>query len=168
MVKIFLSLGSNLGDREGFLRKAADLLKENGVRILKKSSIYESEPIGESEEGKICGWFLNQVLVAETSLRPEGLLNLCEEIEKALGRTKKSIIKNDREVFYSRVIDIDILLYGEEKISLDNLVIPHPRMNERRFVLIPLVEIEPSFGPLFTACADSANVRLYESNHSSS
>lgn len=163
MIKVFLSLGSNLGDRGFFLRKAANLLNEKGVKIFKKSLIYESEPVGESADNWDGRWFLNQVLEVETLLAPVELLALCENIEKELGRTQKSFVKKGKRFFYSRVIDVDILLYGEEKILKHNLIIPHPRMNERRFVLIPLTEIEPRFAPLLKTCIDSANVRLYES-----
>ena len=127
----FLSLGTNIGDREGFLQLAISGLNvEQEIRILKASSIYETKPVGLEEQAD----FLNMVLVVETSLTPSKLLQQCQEIEAIIGR--------ERTVRWGpRTIDIDILLYDNEIIESENLIIPHPRMHERAFVLVPLVEV---------------------------
>ncbi len=129
---IFLGLGSNVGDREKNLHAAVDLLKENQVRIIRLSTIIETSPVGGVPQGD----FLNAVLKAETDLNPEELLALCQSIEKKLGRIKT--VRNG-----PRTIDLDILYYAQEKIVTPELIIPHPRIQERDFVLIPLKEIAP-------------------------
>jgi 2-amino-4-hydroxy-6-hydroxymethyldihydropteridine diphosphokinase len=131
-VKVFLSLGSNLGDRRGELDRAVEKLQERGIVIEETSSIYESEPTDKADQP----WFLNLVLRAETSLPPDELLRACKDVEREVGR-------RPGVRFGPRLIDIDILLYGDEVIATQELGIPHPRMHERRFVLVPLLEIEP-------------------------
>lgn len=138
---VYLSLGSNISDRIGFLANAENLLNENGIYTIKKSKIYETEPWNDGtkiapsdESGQM--WFLNQVIEAETSFVPDELLKVSQEIEKQLGRTKK-------HHWGPREIDIDILLYGNTVIDTPDLTIPHRHMYDRQFVLIPLLEIEP-------------------------
>ena len=144
--EIYLSLGSNLGDRQSYLEKATQRLADLiGLELLARSSIYSSEPIGRSED---CPEFLNMVLKINCNLPPEQLLDNTERLEQALGRTSKGFNVN-------RVIDIDILLFGNRIFSNDRLEIPHPRMNERAFVLLPLLEIDsklvnPHSGNLFS------------------
>ena len=129
--RAYLGLGSNIGDRAANLREAIRLLSEN-VRIKKVSSLYETEPIGYLDQG----WFLNAAVGIETQLRPRGLLRLIQDIERALGR--------ERTLRWGpRTIDIDILLYDNERVDEPDLEIPHPRLGERLFVLEPLLEIWP-------------------------
>ena len=129
-IKIYLGLGSNLGNRQENLDWALDLLSQR-VRMGKVSSVYETEPVGNLNQPR----FLNIVCEAYTRLEPEQLLVLGKGIETKLGRTGKS---ND-----PRPIDIDVLFYGDRVIDTPELVIPHPRLHERAFVLIPLAEIAP-------------------------
>lgn len=131
LIRVYLGLGSNLGDRQHNLARAVELLAEK-VSIEKLSSLYETEPIGYREQP----WFLNAVCEATTSLTPEELLTLAKEIEAALGRLPS--FPNA-----PRPIDIDILFYGNEIIHSPQLTIPHPRLEERVFVLLPLAEIAP-------------------------
>jgi 2-amino-4-hydroxy-6-hydroxymethyldihydropteridine diphosphokinase len=131
----FLALGSNLGDRERNLENALERVEAGGVRVLVRSSIYETAP----QEFLDQPWFLNQVLKAETGLFPLQLLRLAQRVEREMGRERgpAAIPKGPR------LIDIDILLFGQTVIDTPQLVIPHPAMIERRFVLEPLVEIAP-------------------------
>src|SRR5262249_29254727 len=122
-----------LGDRAVNLRAAIDALAEAGVRVKKNSSFYETEPVDYLEQP----WFLNCAVEAETSLAPLDLLHALRKIESQLG-SKKEFAKGPR------ILDMDILLYGEQTISSPELQIPHPRMLERNFVLAPLAEIAPN------------------------
>ncbi len=132
--RIFLSLGSNLGNRKINLSKALRFIEEKDIRIKKVSSIYKTPPWGKKDQPE----FLNQVIEAETEVSPKKLLNTCKEIEKKMGRKKG-------ERWGPRIIDIDILFYGEKIIKEENLTIPHPLITERAFVLLPLYEIAPDF-----------------------
>src|SRR5216683_899482 len=129
----YLSLGSNVGDREKNLRVAIDALPHAGVAIAKVSSFYETEPVDFLDQP----WFLNCVVEAETHFDPFILLRALREIETKMG-SKKVVAKGPR------LIDMDILLYGSETIDTPDLQIPHPRMHLRRFVLTPLAEIAPN------------------------
>ncbi len=128
--KVFLSLGSNVGNRIGNILKAIDLLRGLG-EIRKVSTVYESEPWGVSDQPP----FLNCVVLMETSLLPEELLGELKKIERIVGR-------KERFRWGPREIDIDILLYDDEVVELPNLSIPHPHMTDRDFVLYPLLELE--------------------------
>ena len=128
--KLYLSLGSNIGDREQNLRSAMDELPHAGVAITRVSSFYETEPVDLLEQP----WFLNCAVEAETHFDPFMLLKALREIETKMG-TKKLVAKGPR------LIDMDILLYGSEAIDTPELQVPHPRMHLRRFVLVPLAEI---------------------------
>ncbi len=128
-VEVYFGLGSNLGDRQGNLEKALDLLSQR-LRMGQVSSIYETRPIGNREQPD----FLNLVCQIYTRLSPEGLLTLAKSIESKLGRASG-------KSGAPRSIDIDILFYGDQTVETPGLVIPHPRLTERLFVLIPLVEI---------------------------
>lgn len=132
--RAYLALGSNLGDREKHLEDALALLVERGISVLKKSSVYETAPQGFTDQG----WFLNMVVAAECRLFPVHLLAALQSIERQLGRNREAGPR-----FGPRVIDLDVLLYGTSIINSANLVVPHPRMWERRFVVEPLVEIAP-------------------------
>jgi 2-amino-4-hydroxy-6-hydroxymethyldihydropteridine diphosphokinase len=127
---VYLSLGSNIGDREQNLLSAIDELPHAGVAIAKVSSFYETEPVDLREQP----WFLNCVVVAETHFDALMLLRALREIETKMG-SKKLVAKGPR------LIDMDILLYGSETIDTPELQVPHPRMHLRRFVLVPLAEI---------------------------
>ncbi|WP_083034545.1 2-amino-4-hydroxy-6-hydroxymethyldihydropteridine diphosphokinase [Sporosarcina ureae] len=144
MNSAYLSLGSNIGDRLEHLQQAAQLLNEHpSINVLQVSSVYETEPVGLTEQAK----FLNIVVRLETALEATELLSACQSIENKLGRMRK--IR-----WGPRTVDLDILLYNEEHIQLENLIIPHLRMQERAFVLVPLVEINedvknPTTGKLY-------------------
>jgi 2-amino-4-hydroxy-6-hydroxymethyldihydropteridine diphosphokinase len=132
MKTAWLSLGSNVGDREANLREAVRRLEAEGIHVRRESSLYETEPQDLRDQP----WFLNSVVEVETALFPRQLLGCVRKIEKALGR-KRTVAKGPRS------IDIDILLYGSFVIQTADLEIPHPRMSERRFVLEPLAELAP-------------------------
>jgi 2-amino-4-hydroxy-6-hydroxymethyldihydropteridine diphosphokinase len=129
-VTVYLGLGSNLGERRDNLERALELLSQR-LRLDKVSSLYDSEPVGNIEQPR----FLNLACQANTTLSPQGLLALAKGIEVKMGRTGGSGAP--------REIDIDILFYGDQVIQTPELVIPHPRLTERAFVLVPLVEIAP-------------------------
>jgi 2-amino-4-hydroxy-6-hydroxymethyldihydropteridine diphosphokinase len=156
---LYLGLGSNVGDRLDNLCAALDRLVEGGVAIRRVSSLYETEPVGYREQG----WFLNAVAEAETELGPEGVLALIQRVEAELGR--KRTIPNG-----PRTVDLDILLWGDLAIDEDELQIPHPRLNERLFVLAPLCELNPALrhprlgvdmAQLQAALAGGSEVRIW-------
>jgi 2-amino-4-hydroxy-6-hydroxymethyldihydropteridine diphosphokinase len=130
-VTAYLGLGSNLGDRQANLDRALDFLSQR-LRVEKVSPVYDSEPVGNVEQPR----FLNLVCQVTTNLSPEALLALVKGIENKLGRWGGA---SDTP----RTIDIDILLYGDQVVKTPELVIPHPRMTKRAFVLVPLAEIAP-------------------------
>ena len=133
MKTVYLSLGSNVGDREQNITRAIAMMTERGIRIVRPSSMFETEPVGLPAQG----WFLNCAVEAETDLMPRQLLHTIQRIEHELGRRR--MVANG-----PRTIDIDILLFGTSIIHSPELDVPHPRMTERRFVLVPLNEIAPS------------------------
>lgn len=134
MKTAFLALGSNIGDREANLRTAVDLLQSDEIRVLRRSSLYETAP----QELLDQPWFLNAVVEIETSLFPLQLLARIREIEREMGR-RRVTPKGPRN------IDIDILFYGRSVIATAELEVPHPGIAQRRFVLEPLAEIAPDF-----------------------
>jgi 2-amino-4-hydroxy-6-hydroxymethyldihydropteridine diphosphokinase len=131
LAMVYLGLGSNVGDRDEYIEQAVFLLEKNpNIQVIKRSSNYETEAEGGGDQAP----FINAAVEVRTKLDPHRLLEVCQEIETALGR--------EREVEWGpRTIDIDILLYGSEIISDDKLQIPHPLLHERMFVLRPLKEI---------------------------
>jgi len=131
---VYLGLGSNLGDRLAALAGGVAELEQEGVRLIERSSIYETEPVGIAEQP----WYLNQVVAGRTRHAPLELLERCLRIEARFGRERTEVR------FGPRFLDIDILLYGDQVIDQERLTVPHPRMHERRFVLVPLVEIAPA------------------------
>lgn len=130
----YLGLGSNLGNRLAFLRGARDtLVNRPEIELIQASSVYETEAVGGPPDNPL---FLNTVLQVQTSLNPRQLLETCLEIEDEFGRSRPAR-------WAPRTIDIDILFYADLLISEDDLTIPHPRLQERAFVLAPLIEIAP-------------------------
>ena len=134
-MRAYIGLGANLDDRLEQLQRAVDLLHgTKGIRVLRSSRIYETEPVGGPPQGH----YLNAVVELETDLAPRDLLLACLSVEERIGRA--------RGVRWGpRRIDVDVLTYGEEQIHLDDpdLTIPHPLMHERAFVLVPLAELDP-------------------------
>jgi 2-amino-4-hydroxy-6-hydroxymethyldihydropteridine diphosphokinase len=130
--EVYLALGSNIGDRFVSLKEAiASIEASPNMKVVNTSSIYETDPVGYEDQDQ----FLNMVIQVRTDLCPFELLNTCLEIEKILGRK--------RDIRWGpRTMDLDILLYNQENIDSEMLTIPHPRMHERAFVLIPLLEID--------------------------
>ncbi|MCR6545298.1 2-amino-4-hydroxy-6-hydroxymethyldihydropteridine diphosphokinase [Dehalobacterium formicoaceticum] len=159
----YLSLGSNLGNREDYLKQALDFLKEvPGIKVTGKSSLYQTDPVGYTEQD--C--FLNAVVSISTTLSPQELLKKTQEIERLLGR--------ERIIHWGpRTMDIDILLFNEEVLQEPDLIIPHPEMSHRRFVLVPLAELDqglmiPGVGPVdrtLESCEDSGMVSLFKKSN---
>ncbi|MBI4460056.1 MAG: 2-amino-4-hydroxy-6-hydroxymethyldihydropteridine diphosphokinase [Acidobacteria bacterium] len=159
MATVYLSLGSNLGDRLGSLRRACRALEKADVRLDHFSSVYETEPLDFAGQN----WFLNCVIEADTSLPPLNLLREAQRIEEELGRRRETPKG-------PRTIDVDILLYGDLVLASETLTLPHPRMTERKFVLEPLREIAPALRlpPTFKTVeqfygelCDSSQVRFF-------
>ncbi len=158
---IVLGLGSNVGDREAALEAALRFLGVRGFRSRARSSLNETEPVG----GPPQGWFLNAVAMGETELGPEALLAACLAVEAELGRV--------RDVPSGpRTLDLDILLYGDVVLETPELTLPHPRLHGRRFVLVPLAELDPSLrhpllgatvAELLARCPDGSRVVLRQS-----
>jgi 2-amino-4-hydroxy-6-hydroxymethyldihydropteridine diphosphokinase len=155
----YLSLGSNVGDRIGNLRAAIAALAGAGVHVLKVSAFYETEPVDYLQQG----WFLNCAVEGETDFPAGTLLPRLREIETHMG-SSKPIAKGPR------ILDIDILLFGAETIATPELQVPHPRMTQRRFVLVPLAEIAPQLRhpswhanvtELLAATTDRSEVRRF-------
>jgi 2-amino-4-hydroxy-6-hydroxymethyldihydropteridine diphosphokinase len=132
--QVHLSLGSNLGDRQANLRRAIEALERQDINVVKESSLYETAPQDVVEQP----WFLNMAVECQTRLFPLQLLTATQRIENELGRRRTGTVRRG-----PRTIDIDILLFGAAIMQTPKLVIPHPRMFERRFVLEPLLEIAP-------------------------
>ena len=128
----YLSLGSNLGDPAANIRQGLERMSSDEIRVLRLSSLFETEPRDYADQA----WFINAVAEVETSLSPCDLLSRLLEVEQQMGRVRT--IKNG-----PRILDIDIVYYGNEAITLPGLEIPHPRIRERRFVLEPLAELNP-------------------------
>jgi 2-amino-4-hydroxy-6-hydroxymethyldihydropteridine diphosphokinase len=157
--RVYLSLGSNLGDRAANLRAAIRSLAGAKLNVLKVSSFYETEPVGYLDQP----WFLNCVVEGETTRQPLELLGSFRSLEMIF-RSKKPFPNGPR------TLDIDILLYGELSLNTPELQIPHPRMLERKFVLVPLTEIAPKLQhptwranvrDLLAACKDPSEVRKF-------
>jgi len=134
-MKAYLSIGGNLGQRELNLEIALEELEKNVGKAAAISQVYETEPVGFQSDYK----FLNMVVILETLLNPFEILDQVRIIESNLGR------KRFADKYISRVIDIDIIFYGDQIINNEKLTVPHPRMHERNFVLVPFCDIEPDF-----------------------
>lgn len=133
MKPVYVSLGSNLGDRERNIARTIEALAVRCIRVTQRSSFYSTEPVDFETQH----WFLNCVVEVETNLMPRQLLRALEEIEREMGRRR--LVRRG-----PRVIDLDILLFGSSVVRAPELEIPHPRLAERRFVLVPLAEIAPA------------------------
>ena len=137
--KVYLGLGSNLGDREEIILKAISLIGERVGLVIRQSSLIETEPWGFESDNK----FLNGVILCETTLTPRQVLRATQKIERELGKLRKhSTRRTPLSIYHDRPIDIDILLYDDLTIDEPDLKIPHPLMHERDFVMIPLKEIQ--------------------------
>jgi 2-amino-4-hydroxy-6-hydroxymethyldihydropteridine diphosphokinase len=149
----YISIGSNIGDRLHHLAEAIRALHSHQqIEVVKVSSIYETAPVGYTEQAD----FLNLVLRVETSLDPYELLAACQDIENGLGRV--------REIRWGpRTVDLDILLFNNDNIEAENLLVPHPRMGERAFVLVPLLEIAPTIGHPVTGIPFAKDVPVDDS-----
>ncbi|MFJ6414881.1 2-amino-4-hydroxy-6-hydroxymethyldihydropteridine diphosphokinase [Terribacillus saccharophilus] len=133
MKQAWIALGSNIAPRETYLQQAIQTLNEHAeIKLNQVSTVYETDPVGYEEQDQ----FLNLVAEVETSLKPMELLHVCQKIEQDLGR--KRIIR-----WGPRTVDLDILLYSTENMNVEELTLPHQRMHERAFVLVPLAEIAP-------------------------
>ena len=150
----YVSFGSNLGNRLKNIKRGLHLIsRDYSITITKKSSLYETEPVGYENQG----WFLNGVVEIETHVSPHGLLSLLKKVERIMGR-KRRIRWGPRE------IDFDILLYDRKCVDTPSLTIPHPHMHERGFVLAPLVEITPRvIHPIFKKNAQQLLAKLADS-----
>jgi 2-amino-4-hydroxy-6-hydroxymethyldihydropteridine diphosphokinase len=132
----YVALGANLGDREASIRGAlAELATADGVEVVAVSSLVETDPVGYLDQPR----FLNGAAALETSLAPEQLLALLLAVERRFGREREGVPEQG-----PRTLDLDLLLYGSERIDRPGLRVPHPRLHERRFVLEPLAELDPS------------------------
>ncbi len=156
----YLLLGGNIGNRELTLQESVDLVAEKVGSIIARSPLYETEPWGFKNEQ----WFLNMALKVETKMSPSSLLTTLLQIEQSMGRNRQE------EKYSSRTIDIDILFFDDLIVNLTNLIIPHPFLHERRFVLAPLSDIasdlihpifDISIGELQKRCSDKLAVKIF-------
>jgi len=129
---IYLSLGSNMGNRLNHLKEAVKLLEKNGIKTLEESTVYETEPWGNKDQG----WFLNLIIEIETNLNPEKLLKKLLEIEQKMGRERN-------EKWGERIIDLDILYFNKNVHESIDLIVPHAGIPNRKFILIPMTELNP-------------------------
>ena len=160
---VFVLLGSNLGDREHLVNQACKMMGERCGEIVSKSHLYESEPWGfEAEQ-----WFLNQVVVINTQLSPDELMQTLLEIEKELGRDRNT----HQNGYVSRPMDLDILYFGNQIVDTQMVTVPHPRLHQRRFTLLPLCDVAPDYvhpimnktnRKLLEECVDTAMVNIYK------
>jgi len=153
---VFIGLGSNLGDREATIGRGLELLADRGFILERRSDLYLTEPV----DGPPQDWFVNGVARGTTGLAPEDLLAACQEVEHALGRVR--VVRNG-----PRSLDLDLLLYGDLVRDDHALTLPHPRLHERRFVLVPLCDVAPdlvhprlgvTFRALLASCPDTSRV----------
>lgn len=139
---IYLALGSNLGDKKKNISSAIELIEIHIGKMIALSSLYETQPVGFESDNS----FINAVCCISTQLEPLEILELTQKIERSLGRKSKSV----DQIYSDRIIDIDLLLFDNQIIEHPRLVIPHPRMHERDFMLTPLAEIAPNvIHPIF-------------------
>lgn len=145
--RAYIGLGSNEGDRLGYVQQAMQLLKDYpDIEVVECSSLYETEPIGNEYEE----WFVNAVAAIETDLSVKELLKVCKEIEKRLAALAgadgpETVHERLSGPIKSRIIDLDILFYGDKRVKLPELIVPHPGLTKRAYALVPLLEIAPEF-----------------------
>lgn len=153
MAIAYLSLGSNLGDRVGFVQHATSILSSNPeINIVATSSLYETEPWQMTSEN----WFVNAVIQISTTLEPETLLAECKRIEQSLGRIKNP---DEKGGYKDRTVDIDIIFYDKKIMKTEELTLPHPLFHKRVFMLVPMLEIAGDFvHPVF----DKTVEQLYD------
>ena len=163
MERCFILFGSNMGDKNKIYAQACLLINNRCGRIVAQSSAYESEPWGFEAKG----WFLNRLIVVETELEPKAMMRQLLDIEAELGRVRHP----EAGGYTSRTADLDILYYGSRIVLTDSLTIPHPRLHQRRFALLPLCEVVPEFvhpafnmtqTELLKRCFDFSEVRKIE------
>jgi 2-amino-4-hydroxy-6-hydroxymethyldihydropteridine diphosphokinase len=156
MVIAYVGVGANIGDRISYVQQAHRLLNDTeGIDVLESSSLYETEPVGYKEQE----WFINAVLKIDTSLSPEGFLEQCFRIEKQLGRARHPELPKNGP----RTIDLDILFYDDKIIDTEIIEIPHPRMHQRAYALVPLLELDADFvHPVFQKTISELHENLEE------
>ena len=146
-VRAFIGLGSNEGDRLGFVQQAMQFLKDHpDIEVVECSSLYETEPVGR----EYVEWFVNAVAAIETDLSARELLNVCKDIEMKLtrlagGESPEVIHETADGHIKARIIDLDILFFGEEELKTSYLTVPHPNIDRRAYALVPLLEIAPDW-----------------------
>jgi 2-amino-4-hydroxy-6-hydroxymethyldihydropteridine diphosphokinase len=157
---IYIAMGSNVGDRAAMLARAVEEMNRAGLRVLRESSLYATQPVG----GPPQAWFLNAVVEAETDWMPLRVLHALQKIERSMGR-RRTVLRGPR------TLDLDILFYGSSVIRSRELEVPHPRLPQRRFVLAPLAELAPALshpllhktiGELLAESIDSSQVRRWQ------
>lgn len=145
--RAYIGLGSNEGDRLGYVQQAMQLMKDHpNIEVVECSSLYETEPVGN----EYVEWFVNAVAAIETNLSARELMKVCKEIEKRLSAlagndgpvVRRESISGDGATT-SRIIDLDILFYGDKRVKLPELIVPHPQLTKRAYALVPLLEIAP-------------------------
>lgn len=151
MTRAYIGIGSNVGDRAAFCRRAVEALAASpGISVEAVSSLYETSPVGGPPQRS----YVNLVLRLETERSAREVLQVCQQVERTLGREPSDIR------WGPRVADLDILTFGEDKVNEPDLEIPHPRLTSRRFVLVPLLEIDPEaadpWGARYADCLDEA------------
>jgi len=156
MTIAYIGVGSNIGDRVGYVQQAHCLLNDtDGIKVIESSSLYETEPVGYKEQE----WFINAVLKTETNLSPEELLNQCFRIEKQLGRLRHPEFPKNGP----RTLDLDILFYDNKIINTEIMEIPHPRMHQRAYALVPLLELDSDLvHPVFNKTISDLHENLDE------
>lgn len=156
MTLAYIGVGSNIGDRIGYVQQAHSLLNyTDGIQVLESSSLYETEPVGYKDQE----WFINAVLKIETTLSPEELLHQCCRVETQLGRVRNcDSLKNG-----PRTLDLDILFYDNKVINNEILEIPHPRMHQRAYALVPILELDAELvHPVFNITISELHDNLEE------
>lgn len=157
---IYIAMGSNVGDRAAMLARAVEEMNRAGLRVLRESSLYATQPVG----GPPQAWFLNAVVEAETDWMPLRVLHALQKIERSMGR-RRTVLRGPR------TLDLDILFYASSVIRSRELEVPHPRLPQRRFVLAPLAELAPALshpllhktiGELLAESIDSSQVRRWQ------
>ena len=156
MTIAYIGVGSNIGDRVGYVQQAHCLLNDTeGIQVLESSSLYETEPVGYKDQE----WFINAVLKTETTLSAEELLNQCFRIENQLGRVRHPELPKNGP----RTLDLDVLFYDNKVINTDIMEIPHPRMHQRAYTLVPLLELdEDMLHPVFNKTISELHENLDE------